>query len=285
MDSDASSFKAEIFERICATLAGLIFTVLDASALYSQEYKFIFRSPPTKIKWVYLFARYYGIACQIANTVFAVGPLSSLPVPSVACAAWFYLQMISFTLLLFVMEVILSLRVFAFYRKNRIVGLGLLLLVGMEVSSALMCIFYLVPRLQYNSACILVETPSPTLSLGGSVLITQCTIWLLTFFRYRKGRRYGWADVPVVSRVMRDGGIVFIASIGIIVIITPYSFRVKDLSHIVSSLFCAVFSVVTCRLILNMQNLISSERTVTSAVGLGSLGESEESLDSVYDLW
>lgn len=84
------------------------------------------------------------------------------------------------------------------------------------------------------------------------MLITQCAIWLLTLCRYRKGRRNGWADVPIVSRVMRDGGLIFIASTGkhlifvylstyepcfsaMIAVVTPYSLRVRDLSHVIST--------------------------------------------------
>jgi len=45
-----------------------------------------------------------------AGIVFAVGPMSAVPVPSSTCRTWFYFQMVSFSVLLFSMEVILCLR-------------------------------------------------------------------------------------------------------------------------------------------------------------------------------
>ncbi|KAF8957508.1 hypothetical protein BDZ97DRAFT_103729 [Flammula alnicola] len=207
----------DLVARKCATLAGLVVILWDVLVSCRKEYYFIFRSPKTRVKWLYLFSRYYGLASQIAALIVVLGPLSNVPVKPRTCEGWFYFQMANNMSLLGVVEIILVLRVYALYQKNLIVGGILTFAVLLEIAANIYNSIHNIPQLDYNAACIIINTPTrkQVLRTAEIVLFTQCTMWGLALWKYKKCLPDGWADVPVVAQVMRDGGSFFVGICGL----------------------------------------------------------------------
>ncbi|KDR76910.1 hypothetical protein GALMADRAFT_155619 [Galerina marginata CBS 339.88] len=278
------------FSRKCACISGLVFLIWDTLSAFDKECAFILKTPLTGVKFLYLFARYFGIASQILSVVYVTGPLSITPVSSETCRRWWYFQILTLVALQASIQTVLVLRVYALYKKNVFVGciLTFAILTGMGLF-----LYFGVGAfddLEYSAACIVTIPPRQMVRLGGCLITTHSIILGFALCKYWHGLQEGWADIPVVSIVMRDGSSTFVAIVAMLVAFMNFSFRVKNIFHIVVPLVASSLSVRACRLIINMHSLGQSgsssetadiELTRASALDM-SFVESRRSLETVF---
>ncbi|KDR74607.1 hypothetical protein GALMADRAFT_558548 [Galerina marginata CBS 339.88] len=277
--------NSDQFSRKCACIAGLAFLTWDTVSNFDKEYIFVF-NPPSRVKFLYLFARYFGIGSQIFSVFYTTRHLSTTPIPSETCRRWFYFQIITIMALQTSVEVILILRVYALYRKSTLVGYILTFAILAEICLGVYLAVSAFDSLEYNAACIVTAASREMARVGGCIGVTQTIIWGFALYKYRQGLQEGWADIPVVSRVMRDGSSTFVAIIAMLLVFVPVFFRVKDIAHIAVPLITCAFSVLACRLIINMHNLKQSppeavDVELTSALEM-SFVESRRSLETIF---
>ncbi|KDR76928.1 hypothetical protein GALMADRAFT_246053 [Galerina marginata CBS 339.88] len=277
------------FSRKCACIAGLVFLIWDTISVFDKECAFILKTPLTRVKFLYLFARYFGIASQMFFVFYVTGPLSMTPVTSGTCRKWWYIQILTLIALQALIQVILVLRVYALYKKSGLVGCILTFAVLTEIS---LCLYFGVcafDDLEYNAACIVTVLPRKMVRGGyvrGCLITTHSIILGFALYKYRHGLREGWADIPIISRVMRDGSSTFVAIVAMFVFVLNFSFRVKIIAHIVIPLVASFLSILACRLIINMYDLRQSppeaiDIELTSALDM-SLVESRRSLETAF---
>ncbi|KDR76911.1 hypothetical protein GALMADRAFT_246027 [Galerina marginata CBS 339.88] len=274
------------FSRKCACIAALVFLIWDTLSAFDKECAFVLNTPLTRVKFLYLFARYFGIASQIFFVFYVTGPLSMTPVTSGTCRKWWYFQILTLVALQALIQAILALRVYALYKKSGLVGCILTFAVLTEIS---LCLYFGVcafDGLEYNAACIVTALPRKMLPVGGCLITTHSIILGFALYKYRHGLREGWADIPIISRVMRDGGSTFVAIVAMLVFFLNFSIRVKIVIHIVVPLVASILSILACRLIINLHDLRQSppeaaDIELTSALDM-SFVESRRSLETAF---
>ncbi|KAF8993854.1 hypothetical protein BDQ17DRAFT_1412785 [Cyathus striatus] len=207
-------------------LVGLISVIVDGLLCARNEYRYVWLQPWSKVKLLYIFSRYGAVV--VHSVSYAVtSSLSSLVSGPHICYNWILFQHISFSTLYFVFELVLMLRV--------------------------------IPRMVQDEECIVIEAPTDTGIFGLMLLQNQAIIAGLTLWRYRHAIRDGWANIPVVKLVIRDGVWIFCAITAVFAATIPYSMFVEHMGHVFFSLLVTIASIFACRLILNMQSLISTD--------------------------
>lgn len=214
----------------------------------------------TIVKALYFFIRYFGLAIHINNSVISRILQARYPIPRETCRLWLTYQALAIFLLLGAVDIILMIRVYAFYNRRRWVGFLMLFLlffrVGLSSASAVMT----VPDQRFDHSCLNENVPSVVMYffIMGEFFL-QSIILGLTFVRQFAAVRAGWARTPLVSLLCRDGATAFTIIIAVLIGTTVYA-RLEymhDSAHFVFPAFVAMLSCVGCRLVISMQKLVA----------------------------
>ncbi|KAF8993852.1 hypothetical protein BDQ17DRAFT_1367769 [Cyathus striatus] len=290
-----SHSSTQAFARNCACLVGLISVIIDGLLCARREYRYVWLQPWSRVKLLYLFSRYGAIVVQSVTYAVISSP-SSLSDPHM-CYSWTLFQHISFAILYFVLELVLMLRVYALYKKSPHIAKIFTLVFLLEIAFSAYLAVSVIPHMVWDDKCIVTEAPKVVAISGLMLLQNQSIIAGLTLWRYRHAIKDGWANVPVVKLVIRDGVWIFCTVIAVFAATIPYSIFVEHMSHVFFSLLVTILSVFACRLILNMQSLIPTDqpndiRTHDTEEGLQlvsftdsfvSCEDSEDSVDSLVE--
>ncbi|KAF8659515.1 hypothetical protein AX16_001814 [Volvariella volvacea WC 439] len=203
-----------IFIRNACSL--LLFTciVWEYVMSFGTELQLIWRRPITLVKGIYVYSRYFALFHQLINQVLIVAPLSRYPIPDMVCRRWFTYQITGAQSLLWPLECLLMLRVYALYCKQRIIGRALVVLFAVQLLIVLVALPTTINTAHFDEFCAAAFIPTSAALYCASEFVFQSTLWLLTIMRHRIAQRDGWADAPVLWRVSRDGAWVCLAVIG-----------------------------------------------------------------------
>ncbi|TFK33361.1 hypothetical protein BDQ12DRAFT_715858 [Crucibulum laeve] len=238
--------------RNASCLASLAVLLYEHSITFAQEYQFVWKSRPTLVKWVYLFSRYFVIVVQIINNILLALPLSKLPIRHELCKPWFLFLMISTCISFAALEVVLMLRVYALYRRSpRVKNLFIAIFVINRVVVA--DYTRRASSFPFGGACEITGMPHDMMIFLSILLIlTQSIIWLLTVIK----RNITYGRAPVVGLMIRDGAWIFVLVCGVFIVTFPYALTERaSKSHVIFLWPMSLFSIGTCRIILNMQSL------------------------------
>ncbi|KAF9049860.1 hypothetical protein BJ165DRAFT_956207 [Panaeolus papilionaceus] len=252
----------------------LTLTCWEAVTTIEDEVAHIWPQPGrlTITKLLYFFSRYFPLAIQINNTVISGMISDRYPVPANICKLWLTYQTLATFLLLGAVDMILMVRVYAFYgRKQRIrILLGILLIVRVGLSSA--SAILTLPDQKFNDICLSERVPSLVIIffLVGE-LIFQCIILGLTFAKQIMAIHEGWGRTPLVQLLCRDGTATFTVITGALIGMLIYAkfAYLHSSAHFVFPGMVAVMSSVGCRLIISMQKLVVTTHDAESSVTEG----------------
>jgi len=214
------------------------------------------------VKWVFLFSRYFGIASQIAGCILTAGPLAHVPIEPRFCKVWFTFQVSASRCLFSALEIILSLRVYALYDKSYRMGLllgcwlsvGFIIVLGFGVASAL--------NTPSDSICNAQGPSRDAAYVSVAMIVTHTFLWSLTVTKRSIPLNDGWRRNPIVRLVIRDGAWIFFAIFAISVAMMPFSLVNHVMTHVIFSWPMGLVSILTCRLVLNMQDLKPQNPTI-----------------------
>ncbi|TFK32165.1 hypothetical protein BDQ12DRAFT_525981 [Crucibulum laeve] len=255
MSSEIETVNIEVYESVhirnASCLAALVVLLYEYSITFGQEYRFVWKSRRTLVKWVYLFSRYFALSVQIANNILLAFPLSEIPVRHELCKPWFWFLMISSSVLFGALEIVLMLRVYALYKQSARVK-ALFIVTFMINQVVIVAFARRASKLTFSGACEVVETPSEIIYPTIILIFTHSIIWLMTVTK----RNIGYGSAPVVGLMIRDGAWIFILVCAVFIVTIPYSLIIKaSKSHVVFVWPMSLFSIGACRIILNMQTL------------------------------
>ncbi|KAF8997488.1 hypothetical protein BDQ17DRAFT_1509028, partial [Cyathus striatus] len=158
----------------------------------------------TAVKSVYFFSRYFGLLCQIVNTILFFTKMYKAPTEPSLCRYWFTFQLASFNVLGSLMHGIVMLRVYALHRKDYKVGILLSLLHVAALGSGIHICLSCFRNARYDEIC----------NLRIYVIALESIILLLTFAKMNVTTQYA----NIVNRVLRDGGGFFVLMIAISIV-------------------------------------------------------------------
>ncbi|KAF9477699.1 hypothetical protein BDN70DRAFT_994780 [Pholiota conissans] len=237
--------------RKWSAVATQVLLVYEYTITFRSEIRYIWGSPVSFVKAIYLFSRYYGLVVQAVNLYLVSGPLAKLDIPEHVCRRWFYFLISSGCTLAAALDAILMLRVYALYLQDDRVGLFLAALFSAQrvVEGILAPIVLDVPL---DSICDLRKTHKASIYFGISIMIKHTILLVMTLAK----RKLAALGAPVVRLVRRDGIWVVVLLFAIFATIIPYSF-VKQVAkaHVVFGWPMSLISILCCRMIMNMQQL------------------------------
>ncbi|KAF8965431.1 hypothetical protein BDZ97DRAFT_1812133 [Flammula alnicola] len=293
--------------RLYMSLASVVCLLWEHALTISHEYTYVWKSKLTITKWLYLLLRYVPLICQVTNHIVATILFSKLSLSTSACAVWFAYQSVYFQITICLFELVILVRVWALYNKDRQVGVFLGLVFVSEVSVMTYAAVHLNSLLEYDGTCLVENTPvhasiilwyiyefiCHNCYVGSRMfsitpIVVQAMIWVMTWYKQANPSKEWQAPSyhKIVSTVFRDGLVVFLLFCTLFTVPTTYSLRVHSLTHSVWSLLTTILSVAGCRVIINMQTLklnrpplsLTSDFSCsysTEAEGAGEAGEVE----------
>ncbi|TFK73958.1 hypothetical protein BDN72DRAFT_833939 [Pluteus cervinus] len=244
-----------------ASYAGLAFSGWETAIAFPDELQYIWSQPAkvTMVNCLYLFSRYFALAVHINNSVIS-GKLSGLyPVPHDICKAWAIYQTIVTYTMISMVDMILMMRIYAFYNRSKRMGAFLCSLLfirtGMAAASAIMTF----PTSTFTPKCLTSVPPEVVYLFAVGEVLFQTLILSLTFVRKFSLQQSIWSNSPLLSLLSRDGSLTFLSVVGSLTAILVYSrFQYTEevaYGHSVFPIFVAATSSASCRMIINMQRL------------------------------
>lgn len=207
------------------------------------------------VKRIYLFSRYYGICWHIIDSAAMLGPLASICIQPLICAIWHGSKLLTCLCLLVALEVVLSLRLYALYCKNRNIGIFLLIMLSTGVAVMVTCYVRTMRFVHFDDACLVRKTPYEYAYFSAFCLMRHSLLWMLTIHKRNMGRLGRLNRAPIVNLMLRDGAWIFAAISLLLAMVIPSSFLIPAIAQAMFPWFTSLVSIFTCRLILNMQRL------------------------------
>lgn len=261
---------AQAVNRSC--VAALAFLVYDILITTDKEVDLIWPKPWSFLKIIYFFVRYVPLLVQIpilfVGTELSVG-LNYTPHD---CFIWMTYQAVVLITVVATVETILILRVFALYHGNRLVKylVGSLYLV--ELGGMCAGLVLGVPKIEYNSICVVTGAANIMALYLGSAMFFQTAMFFLTAAKFIGAVRAGWGHIPIMRVVMRDGTwaftLLFLIEAGYG---SLYALPNRSYAGIIYGWLLTAFSFSGYRILLNLNNLgenTTFESSIRQTTGL-----------------
>ncbi|KAF8150891.1 hypothetical protein B0H34DRAFT_155289 [Crassisporium funariophilum] len=216
--------------KIYWSTAALSALFWDAIIGMEDEYEYIWKSPPITNKWIYLTSRYIGTFTQLANHVMIVSEVSGPHTTERRCRFRIRYEITTSLLLFGLVEIILMLRVYALYNKNRTVALALMFWFLAEFTMAGYFVWQGAALIQFNSSCTILKVPFN--AIGYMFMLI----------------------VPIYYLVVRDGSLLFAVICSIFLFSIPYTIIRRQIGIIIPFM-SATLSIAACRITLNLQSM------------------------------
>ncbi|KAF8989858.1 hypothetical protein BDQ17DRAFT_417763 [Cyathus striatus] len=272
LDDDVAN---RYLEQGYGSFSALVFIVCEHVAISSYEFVYIWRRPMTVVKIIYVFSRYFGLLFQIANPVIYKFHLSYLPVSSTACYNWYLAQSTSFLLICIAMNAVCLLTVYAMYKQSRRAGYILTALFFAEALISIILLLRILASMEFDVICY-GTVVSIEHTMLGIILSINVVITVLTAMSKHSTRTTS-SDFLIIRTVSRDIGWVFAILLVFFAYTVPYGMAKQVMRpYIVFSWAVTVFSTLTCRIIINLQqmDLGTSEESSTPLQYVGATPES-----------
>ncbi|TBU43452.1 hypothetical protein BD309DRAFT_960631 [Dichomitus squalens] len=224
----------------------------DVVITLSDEVELIWKRRWTAAKVMYLIARYLPWLVQLALLAINVNGTTGLSFTSGQCAAWQIVQGTLLQAIVTSVDVILIIRVYALYHRNRILLIGLGSLFSAEVASLCYILVKVTPRLTYNDECYVVSSPSIFQYYWVVSLAFETLLFTLTIGKFLDGVRQGWGRAVMVQQFVADGtwayALIFLT---MLVNMMFYKYVHSELTGICYTWLLVVLSFAGSRLVLN----------------------------------
>ncbi|KAF9039120.1 hypothetical protein BJ165DRAFT_364666 [Panaeolus papilionaceus] len=258
----ADHLVSNLLQRKWVVTAALSIVVWDYCLSFGDEWGCIWRRPFSGVKALYVYVRYMPLAVQSVNLYLVMGPLfSNIPIEDPQpCFRWWLFLLLASSTLLECLDIVLLLRIYALYQKDKNIAIVLVGALAALVISQIIMGTLVITKLSFNCLCDSVNIYPPVLWLGVIVWIVQILIGALLLGK-RGLRSLGSRVVKIVNR---DGALIVGLVCAIFAFIIPYSTVVKTYQvHIIMIVPISLVSVASCRAILNLLTINPEEITPT----------------------
>ncbi|KAG6374056.1 hypothetical protein JVT61DRAFT_4696 [Boletus reticuloceps] len=160
-----------------------------------------------QFKWLYFLLRYPVILAHVTHNSF-IERLANGSNPPLLCGIWYNYAWAFPQFLGTLLELILALRIFAFYNRSKKVAFLLSTVILMEAAGTARSIS-LQQTAGFYGTCLLLPLTRNATYQTILALIVHCTLIGLTLFKYLLASRAGWGKSPLVALVVRHGTIVY----------------------------------------------------------------------------
>ncbi|KII83072.1 hypothetical protein PLICRDRAFT_180764 [Plicaturopsis crispa FD-325 SS-3] len=257
MHIDESVNLAAVQSLHYSFVGALALLTWDIFITFDVEVEWIWRiSNRAVIKWVFLFIRYFSLAFLIAIRVMVYPIEEHTPQSGEMCAPAYSAEFIALRVLQMAVEYVLMLRAYVIYERDIRIALALIALAAMEVTVIIYCLATSLPEVEISPICMILHESFRVVYIGVATMFSQFVILGLSLWKYSQALRRGWGRVPLMTILIRDGALSFIAITGMCIVITVVSFTVNyTISAAVCAWLFAILAVAGCRVIINIQGI------------------------------
>ncbi|PPQ80966.1 hypothetical protein CVT25_014715, partial [Psilocybe cyanescens] len=203
------------------------------------------------------------------NVFLILRPLSALDIPEQSCRRWFIFELIAVSVLMAALDSILMLKVYALHRKERRVGVLLVVLFLVQIVVEVICGQRAV-NVPFNRICDASRTHGSVAYYCISVWVTHISLVVLTACKYDLMKM----KIPIVRVVTRDGA--WITVVGA----TDTIFDIDKLTILAAALFA---TIAPWALIKQVQKAhIVFECVLVTVADVGQLARSRSRLSALY---
>ncbi|TFK37247.1 hypothetical protein BDQ12DRAFT_685556 [Crucibulum laeve] len=237
--------------RPYSSLASLIVLLLEYILTCPSEYRYVWKTPRSNVKFIYLFSRYFGLISQCTDFLLLMTAKSRVPVEASICKAWFVSLFLCCSILLRALDTVIMLRVYALYNQSRTIAFVLIFISFLHLgySGVISAQSY---AHDFDGFCNMKGRHHEGAYMGAMVSAMHIFVWALAFSK----RHIAFGQAPVVRMVVREGGWMFALIIAIMGITVPFSYVNNAVrGHIIFVWPSSLFSIAACRLIISMQKL------------------------------
>jgi len=202
---------ATIYNMVAAST----FIFWDQCITFREEVELIWRSKFSPVSLLFLVIRYGTLGFRIFVLVFYT-KFSGLLRPSLtACKGWLWLEVALGLSLFCCVEIVLIMRVFAFYGRNKLLLASLLTLFACEHAAVLTIAAIAVPKFQMVPsplptnlpvpACLILYIPALWYSFWIPCIAFESTLFLLVISRFVRTKRLEIGNPRLLTIFVRDG--------------------------------------------------------------------------------
>ncbi|KAF8151586.1 hypothetical protein B0H34DRAFT_801292 [Crassisporium funariophilum] len=268
-------------------VAAFVMLIYDHLLTFPREVERIWKQPQTGATFLFLLVRY----ATLLEFIIIIDAFQDPKWTKDACNRFVQFEGASTTVLVGLCELIMILRVYAFYGRSTYVLSFLMLLwaVQIAISAIGLNTGFAVPLPPGQAGCILTGTSRIFPSLWVAPLVTDTCIFVLTLWRSRQLLREA-GKTPTLQIFLRDGVmyffIIFLANLANTVI---YIMSPEDLKAVGASFSQLITAVMVSRLVLNLRPRSPSRSYTTMSnagdtTGLGSsfIGHINQTRDNSF---
>ncbi|KDQ52716.1 hypothetical protein JAAARDRAFT_474791 [Jaapia argillacea MUCL 33604] len=153
-----------------SSLSSIAFLVWDIMVTFDEEVAYIWPQPKrSPSKWLFLFTRYFSLACQIALFARSIGIFETSNSIPRGCISWLVFQSISAQAMMTSVELILMIRVYALYAGSRHIRMFIVALFGFGFSITIPSLSIVVYRFILATTCLMNQILLCVLALYKSI--------------------------------------------------------------------------------------------------------------------
>ncbi|OBZ78058.1 hypothetical protein A0H81_02321 [Grifola frondosa] len=241
------------FEVACAATAFLIY---DTAIHLSDEVEYIWQGPGGWIKWAYVFIRHLPYLVQGTILTLVGASKNGHTWSSAQCRDWIIYQLTLMEALTLAVEIVLIARIYAMYHRNKVVlGIVSVLFVA-EVVAMITVLAICIPKISFNSHCIIVSTPTIFSSYWTCSLAFETILFALTLVKLFRSVTCVLGRHSIVFVLVRDGTWAYAIIFAIMLLNTMMYQLVKNtLAGVCFFWELAIMSFAGSHVLLNLRKL------------------------------
>ncbi|KDQ52720.1 hypothetical protein JAAARDRAFT_210403 [Jaapia argillacea MUCL 33604] len=258
-----------------AHLSSITFLVWDILLTFDEEVAYIWPQPQwSPSKWLFLFTRYFSLACQIVLYLRSLGVFGTSHHSHHSCLWWLVFQSISLQALMTAIELILSIRVYALYAGSRHIRMFIVALFTFEFIMVIPCLSISLSRTRFAAGCTPIATKSSMVFLAilaMTSLINQLVLFVLALYKSVKAIRMTQGKSRVATIVARDSlWVFFLITLILVLEGMLYQFLGPVMQTWMFTWVMSIFTFSSCRLVLNICRLGAARESSDDEVVLTS---------------
>ncbi|KAF7375891.1 hypothetical protein MSAN_00003500 [Mycena sanguinolenta] len=212
------------------------------------------RKPWTRTKFIYFFIRYIPLCIEISTLLLGSPELTpQFHFTPHDCFIWEVYQGVGTVLVFGAVDYVLILRVYALYHNNPTILRVVFVAFALEVCGMCVGLGLSLGGIKFDDLCLTNAAPETLIIYGGSTLLFQTFMFILTIIKFITAVREGWGDTPLVGLVMRDGTWAFFLLFAVVAANSAlFALKNHDLASILFEWILSVFSFSGYHIMLNL---------------------------------
>lgn len=186
-------------------VAAVTLLTWDIFITFSDEVELIWKKAWTPAKGMYVFARYIPWLFQLALLGINIDGSTGIFFTVAECRKWMIVQAVILQLVITAVDIILILRVYILFNRNRYLLLVLGTLFLAEVAFLSYVLAMITPRLTFNDDCFVTSSPPLFTAYWIVSLIFETVLFVLTLIKFGEAIKGGWGRQQVMREFIADG--------------------------------------------------------------------------------